>query len=166
MLGSEDIIGADIAIEYRADGLIDEAKPRSVLENLTPINKPASLLHYEWAYANVIKEFGYEKNTGLITSQEFFAHGATNRPPVIIWPGISDSDMHEIINKKIGTKLIFTNLHVPAFSVLYLYYNSFNDMLRIKREDVENSIDGFYKVENLKTNDLTLQAAIIKGEIE
>ena len=37
---------------------------------------------------------------------------------------------------------------------------------RGKREDIENSIDGFYKIDDLKTSDLTLQKAIIKGEVE
>jgi hypothetical protein len=164
--GIDEIIGVDIATTFTAEGEVDRSKPRGILEGLSIDKKPSSMAHYEWAYGKLIKEFGYEKNTGLITSQEFFAYGATNRPPVVFWPGISENDTHEIINKKIGTKLIFNDLNIQAGDIIYLYYNSFNDMLRIKREDVENAIDGYYKFGDLKTSDQTLQEAIIKNNTE
>jgi hypothetical protein len=63
----------------------------------------------------------------------------------------------------IGTTITYANLHVQAGDTIYLYYNSFNDMLRIKSEDVEAAIDGYFKFGNLRTDDHTLQTALVNN---
>lgn len=161
--GTVDKTGADIFSTYIPQNEVHVNIPRSTLENLPIREKPASIIHYEWVYGSLIKEFGYEYNTGLVTCQCFYAHGATNRPPVFIFPGVSENDFHQIINKQIGTKLNFTDLQVSAGDTLYLYYNSFNDMLQIKTENIENPIDGFYKFGDLKSSDQTLLKASVKN---
>jgi hypothetical protein len=138
--GTDDMVGVDISNAFLPEGNVDQSKTMSWLETAASKDKPNSLAHYEWAYGSLglIKEFGYEKNTGLITCQAFYAHGGVSRPPVLIWPGISEEDVHEVINKMIGTKLVFNNLNVQAMDIIYLYYNSANDILKINSEDVVN----------------------------
>jgi hypothetical protein len=162
--GVNDIIGLDISTSFRSTGKADLTKPRNILESLAIKNKPVSIKHYEFVYGKLTKEFGYEKNTGLVIAQKFTPHD--NRPPIIIWPGVSENDVHAIINKKIGTKITFNDLTVQAGDTLYLYYNSFNDMLKIKAEDVENAIDGYYKLGDLRSDDQTLLEAIKKNNTE
>ena len=171
LAGVNEVVGADIYATKLNEGAVDETKGFDFLESAGMgggydkiiEQKPMSIQHYEWAYGPYIQEFGYEKNTGLITCHSFYAHGATTRPPVLIWPGISIEDTHEIISKLIGIKIVYTDLQVKANDVLYLYYNSWNDILKINSEDVENVIDGFSKFDTLKTSDKTLQKALAKG---
>jgi hypothetical protein len=171
--GVEDIIGADIGSTFLAEGAVDYNKPMSYLEAITNgtlndtglVNKPSSLQHYEWAYGSIglLEEFGYEKNTGLITCQAFYAHGGVTRPPVLIWPGISEEDVCELIAKMIGIKIVYSDLVVKQYDTIYLYYNSWNDMVKVDSEDVENAVAGHFKFGTLRTSDKTLQKALAKG---
>ena len=164
--GSDDELGVDIAETFRPEGDLNPALlSANLLDSAGIANKPYSMYHYEYAYGRYIKEFGYEKNSGLIACQEFYAYQSITKPPVVIWPGISEADFHEMVQKHIGTKIIFDNLQIAAGDIIYFYYNSFNDMLRIKSNDIENSINGYHKVGDKKSNDGTLLKSIAKGLI-
>jgi hypothetical protein len=163
--GTTDTVGSDIYKDYLPEGSINPLYPRSTLESLPIKNKPSSMIHYEWVYGSLIKEFGYEFNTGLITCQCFYPYGVMYRPPVFIFPEISCNDIQQIINKQIGTKLTFNNLQVSEGDILYLYYNTFNDIIRIKTQDVENPLTSFYKFEGLKSTDETLLSSLVKNKI-
>lgn len=169
VVGIEDELGADIGETFRPEGDLNTSVSAllipSELDEYNVFYKPYSMYHYEHVYKNYIEEFGYEKNTGLVSCQFFYAHQASNRPPVAIWPGMSEEDFHTVIAKQIGTKITFRNLSVGVGEEILFYYNSFNEMLKIKDTDVENPIDGDKKVDSLRDDDGTLEYSVVRNKV-
>jgi hypothetical protein len=123
--------------------------------------KPLDMVSYEAAYKDKTKEFGFDYNTGLLTSYAFFKDG-NPYPPVVVWGGVGEEDIHNMIKNWIGTTISFTNLSISMRKYLYIYYNQYNEMLWINSADAGSEFPFPVKVEdyNIKqivTNDVTAE---------
>lgn len=129
LVGTGEVIGADVCSEVIPEYGINTLMPATVMERATIGDLPYTVEHFEWAYGNNIEEFIVDKNTGLIAGQCYNYHGVSDRR-FIVTSGCDENWIMEAISRNIGITITFENVVVNEGDEYYIYYNAIADMLR------------------------------------